>query len=95
MTIIWMPLAGQDLDSLYKYVSRESEPVAKKLVAHIFSAVEMLGQFPLAGRTGRVPETRELVISQTPYIVPYRIRGDEIQILAVIHGAQRWPGIFE
>jgi toxin ParE1/3/4 len=38
-----------------------------------------------------VPDTRELVISNTPYIVPYRIVGQTIDIIAVIHGARRWP----
>ena len=95
MTIIWMPLAEGDLDYVYAYVGDYSEDAARRLIKRIFSAVEMLGCHPLSGRKGRVPDTRELVIPQTPYIVPYRIRVDEIQILAVIHGAQRWPTSFD
>jgi toxin ParE1/3/4 len=54
----------------------------------------MLTKHPHIGRAGRVPETRELVVAKTPYIVPYRVRGDEVEILAVFHGARRWPDGF-
>jgi toxin ParE1/3/4 len=43
------------------------------------------------GRPGRVKGTRELVIVGTPYIVAYRIKGDAVQVLRVLHGAQKWP----
>jgi toxin ParE1/3/4 len=42
-----------------------------------------------------VPETRELVILGTAYVASYRIVGDEIQVLAVLHGARRWPDSFQ
>jgi plasmid stabilization system protein ParE len=48
----------------------------------------------MSGRSGRVPATRELVISNTPFIAAYAIDQDRIVILAVYHGAQRWPEIF-
>ncbi len=43
------------------------------------------------GRNGRVPGTRELVISGTPYIAAYRLAGNALRILRIIHGAQEWP----
>jgi toxin ParE1/3/4 len=42
-----------------------------------------------------VPETRELVVSGTPYIVPYTVRGDVVEIHAVLHGARKWPERFD
>ena len=45
-------------------------------------------------RPGRVPGTRELVIPRTPFVVPYRLKSDIIQILRVYHGAHRWPKSF-
>ncbi len=44
----------------------------------------------MIGRRGRDPETRELVITDTPYIVGYRVT-NRVEVLAVIHGAQDWP----
>ncbi len=94
MTIRWMPLAEEDLNAAYDYVREDNENAAKRLVARIFSAVGMLTRHPGAGREGRVKGTRELAVARTPYIIAYRVRHDEIQILAVIHGARRWPATF-
>jgi len=60
----------------------------------ITHSVSRLVTFPEIGRRGRVPGTRELVIASQPYIVAYRIRGQIIDILAVLHGAQKWPEQF-
>ncbi len=46
------------------------------------------------GRIGRVVGTRELIITRTPFILPYRIQGNQIEILAVVHAARRWPEAF-
>jgi toxin ParE1/3/4 len=94
MKIRWMPLAEQDLEAAYEYVRQDNPRAASRLVARIFRAVEMLGKYPSAGHPGRVTATRELTISPTPYIVVYRLSGDEIQILAILHGARRWPMTF-
>jgi len=45
----------------------------------------------MSGRAGRVPGTRELIISNTPFIVAYAIEKTDIVVLAVYHGAQHWP----
>ncbi len=39
-----------------------------------------------------MPGTRELVVTGTPYIVPYRVKGQEVEVLRVYHGARHWPG---
>lgn len=89
-----MPLAEQDLEAAYDYVRQDNESAARQLVARIFSSVGMLTRHPLAGREGRVKGTRELVVGRSAYIIAYRVLQDEIQILAVLHGAQRWPTTF-
>jgi len=60
----------------------------------VIRAVEQLSDFPEIGRPGRVAGTRELVIQSTPYIVAYRLRGRSVRILALLHGARRWPTRF-
>jgi toxin ParE1/3/4 len=47
--------------------------------------------FPHRGRPGKKENTRELVLSPLPYIVVYRIAGDAVNILRILHGAQKWP----
>ena len=94
MKIRWMPLAEQDLEAAYEHVRQENDDAAKHLVARVFSSVGMLARYPRSGREGRVKGTRELVVGQTPYLIAYRVHGDEVQILAVLRGAQRWPKTF-
>ncbi len=43
------------------------------------------------GRPGRLEGTRELVLADIPYIIPYRITPSSIDILTVMHAAQEWP----
>jgi len=57
-------------------------------------AVEQLTQYPQMGREGRAKGTRELAIAGTPYVVAYRVRRSRIDILAVFHGARKWPEEF-
>jgi toxin ParE1/3/4 len=64
------------------------------MLERIFSAIEVLERHPEAGRRGRVPGTRELVILGTPFLVAYRVTGKGIDILALLHGARKWPGRF-
>ncbi len=58
-------------------------------------AVNQLEEFPKLGRPGRVRGTLELIVPDLPYIVPYRIKGSEIQILSVYHTSRKWPEQFE
>ena len=95
MNIVWSPEAIQDLISLRAYVAEESPAGARRIIMRILHGVEyLLPDNPHLGRPGRVPGTRELVIPQTPYIVPYRLQGEAIQILRVYHGSRRWPESF-
>jgi toxin ParE1/3/4 len=92
MTIKWSDEALEDLRSLQAYVAKDNPAAAKKLAMAILEAVEInLPENPQMGRPGRVSGTRELVIAQTSYIVPYRVKAGTIQVLRVYHGARRWP----
>jgi toxin ParE1/3/4 len=93
--IVWTRKARLHLRAAYDYWSHEhSSPAAHTMLERIFSAVELLERFPYAGRSGRIPETRELVIVSTPFLVAYRARRGKIEILALLHGARKWPEEF-
>jgi plasmid stabilization system protein ParE len=47
--------------------------------------------FPNRGRPGKKEGTRELVMSPLPYIVIYTVRGNEVYVVRILHGAQQWP----
>lgn len=82
------------LEDIRDWIARDNPAAAARMIARIRAAVERLATAPGAGRPGRVASTRELVISGTPYIVPYRVRDDTVQIITILHGAQRWPDRF-
>ena len=77
-----------------KTIATENPTAASRMIERIRAAVTRLAASPALGRPGRVAGTRELVIPDTPYIVPYRAKGDVVQIITILHGAQRWPDTF-
>ncbi len=92
MKVRWSRLAEEDMQALRAYISEHDPVAAQKMAQTIVSNVnKLLPGNPELGRPGRVPGTRELVIAQTPFIVPYRVRGQIIQILRVYHAARSWP----
>jgi toxin ParE1/3/4 len=92
MTPVWSPEAIDDLAALRAYIEQDDPAAARRVALHIVRNVETLLPNNLdMGRPGRVPGTRELVIPSTPFIVPYRVVGDTIQVLRIFHGARRWP----
>ena len=94
MRVRWVRRALKSLDEEADYIARDDPQAAAQVVERIASSVDLLASQPALGRPGRVPGTRELVIPRTPYIVPYRMQGESIQILRVYHGARRWPDSF-
>ena len=91
MKVIWSPRAIQHLLALRSYIAKKSEQNAALVAGRILGAVELLMSHPEIGRPGRVPGTRELVIPETGFIIPYRSRGERLELVAVFHGRQRWP----
>ncbi len=91
MTIVWSARAVRHLVRLRAYIAQDTPDAARQVAATIVAGVELLAEHPGLGRAGRVPGTRELVVPGTPYLVPYRVRGDRLEIVAVFHGRQRWP----
>jgi plasmid stabilization system protein ParE len=91
MRVRWLRIALRNLEAEASFIA-EDDPVAARLVVQrVLAAVAMLAAQPALGRPGRVPNTRELVVLKTRYIVPYRMRGDTIEILRVFHTSRRLP----
>lgn len=95
MRIRWTKPAARTLESIQDYIAKDKLQVALEVAQRIRVAVSQLEEHPKIGRTGRVRGTYELVVYGLPYIVPYRIKKKEIQILSVYHTSRKWPDIFE
>ena len=64
---------------------------ARVVLELIDQAETLLPKYPAIGRPGRVLGTRELVIGHLPYIIAYRMRGTDLEILRVLHSSRIWP----
>ena len=92
MRLRWTKRAERDLDEIAKYIGQDSPAAAARVILEVIDQVESsLTAHPAIGRPGRVLGTRELVIGGLPYVVPYRVREIDIEILRVLHTSRRWP----
>lgn len=91
MSIVWSPRAIEHVAHLREYIARDNPKAANRIARVLLEAVERIAKLPNLGRPGRVAGTRELVVAGTPYIIPYRLRGDRLEIVAVFHARQKWP----
>ena len=93
--IKWTEQATQQLDQAHDYITlSNNKAVGARITMQIVTTVQQLTGFPMSGKAGRVLGTRELVISNTPFIAAYAIDKADIIILAIYHGAQQWPESF-
>jgi toxin ParE1/3/4 len=91
MRIRWLRRALRNLDDEATYIAADDGAAARLVVRRVLDAVSMLAEQPGLGRPGRVPGTRELIVAKTRYIVPYRARGETVEILRVFHTSRQLP----
>lgn len=91
MKLRWLRQALRNLDDEATHIAADDAAAARLVVQRVPHAVAMLATQPGLGRPGRVPGTRELVVLKTRYIVPYRVRGEVIEVLRVFHTSRRLP----
>jgi plasmid stabilization system protein ParE len=91
MKLVWLLRASMELATISNDIARGDPAAADAVRLGIIASVDRLGRYPEAGRTGHVKGTREIDVVACPYIVVYRIKGDEVQILTVRHTSRQWP----
>ncbi|RJQ45748.1 MAG: type II toxin-antitoxin system RelE/ParE family toxin [Gammaproteobacteria bacterium] len=91
MRLEWTRLAVKDIQEAGHFIASDNPSAARRMAQRVREAVEHLVDQPNIGRPGRVQGTRELVISGTPFIAIYWVRGDAVTILRLLHHARQWP----
>lgn len=91
MQVRWLRKAAQNLEDAYDYLTKDNPKVAQAFMQDVYRLVNLLTTQPAMGRAGRVAGTRELVVQDYPFIIPYRVHQDEIHILRVFHTKLRLP----
>lgn len=89
MKVHWTKTAQKHLDGIYGYIAQDSPEYALHIVDRLTRRSQQIANLPLSGR--RVPEyemdqIREVI--ERPYRIIYHIKHDQIDIIAVIHGAR-------
>ena len=93
MEVKWLIKALKNLDDETTYIAQEDPAAARAIVHSIVNAINLLPKNPTLGHSGRIHGTREIVVPNTRYIVPYRVRPrlNRIEILRVLHPSRRLP----
>lgn len=91
MQIRWLRKALRNLEQIYEFIAENNVEAASRTILEIQTTIEQLETFPQSGRIGRVANTRELIVTDTPYIVIYRVRGKTVEIIRVLHSSLKYP----
>lgn len=91
MKVVWTRLALQDLDNAYEFIAHHSPKAAKGIIKKVEEGISNLKEYPNLGKKGRLKGIRELVIPNSPFILPYRIKETHIEVIAFLHGKRKWP----
>jgi addiction module RelE/StbE family toxin len=91
MRLRWTPAAADDLEVIGDYLTQHLPSFAQSTIFEIYQAILTLRSTPFRGRPGREEGTRELVLPRLPYIVVYRVKENDVEILHIFHGAQHRP----
>ncbi|MDP2244454.1 type II toxin-antitoxin system RelE/ParE family toxin [Pseudomonas sp.] len=91
MQIKWLRTALRNLDEEIAFIAAEDPQAAQRTASRILAAIALLETQPDLGRPGRVPGTRELVVLDSRYLIPYRVNRQIIEILRVFHTSRSQP----
>jgi toxin ParE1/3/4 len=92
VNVLWTDNAISQLIGIYDYIARDSAFYAQRMVDRLTRRSQQIGDFPGSGRLVpeyEMPDIREII--EKPYRIIYRVTVDQIDILAVVHGAQLLP----
>ena len=94
VSVRWTRGAFESLGLIAAYIAQDNAARASQFAQALREKTRLLAEFPAIGRPGRVMGTRELVAHKN-YIIAYRVRGTDVEIIRIQHVAKRWPTTFD
>ncbi len=92
MKIRWTTTALRDFTNICNYTEEQKGPLtARRAALQMYEAIDLLGPFPHRGRPGRKQGTREPIFRGLPFLAIYRLREEVVEVIRILHGAQKWP----
>ena len=83
-------MAIADRDALMAYITQDNPTAAIDLDIEFEAKAENARKRPTLYKPGRLKGTREIVVRPN-YVMVYRVTGDVVEVLRVLHAAQQWP----
>jgi len=83
-------MAIADRDAIMVYIAQDNPTAAIELDIEFETKAETARLRPTLYKPGRVKDTREIVVRPS-YVMVYRVAGDVVEVLRVLHTAQQWP----
>ena len=80
MEIVWREVAILSLVRARTYIAQDNPAAAGRVYERILRSVRNLADMPNMGRPGRVEDTRDLVVPDTPYVVAYTVLDEQVVI---------------
>jgi plasmid stabilization system protein ParE len=87
--------AAKDIAEIEAYIHQESREAAADVASRIRKAFDLVAERPEIGRPTSIPHLREWSVPGLPYVIPYRVRGDKVEILRVFHTSRRRPSAWQ
>ena len=91
LKVKYTPIAIQDLNAGYDYIYHENHIAAKQVIERIEQTIVYLQDQPFMGRKGRVMDTYEVVVPNTPFIIVYQVTSELLIVVSILHTARKYP----
>jgi addiction module RelE/StbE family toxin len=88
--LVWRPMALTDREAIMIYIAQDNPAAAIDLDLEFEAKAENARLRPKLYKPGRVKGTREIVVRPN-YVIVYRVLGEVVEVLRVLHAAQKWP----
>jgi toxin ParE1/3/4 len=89
MRVRYTPRARGDIVEILAYISQRNPQGARNVARAMHKTIELIGQFPQAGRLAGEQGTRVLPVGRYPYLVYWGVQGEEAWVVHVRHTARR------
>ncbi len=90
MKIVWSAEARQELRAIKRFIARDSEFYASRMVARIVERVEATAEHSTRGHpVHEYPEAVLKEVHETPYRIIYCISGEQLEVVTIVHFKKR------
>jgi toxin ParE1/3/4 len=89
MSVRFTALSSRQIDKALSYIRERSPSGAEKVSRRISEAIDLLGHPPRSGRETTKSSTRRLNLALYPYVIFYRVIGDDVVVTRFVHSARR------